>query len=101
MRRLTYMIIAVVALTMTSCGRNKAQQQYEQFLENKNEMEFITPKEDSVKLDEKGNVSNGKSDDLDLGGSDDGLMVIPDIPQERQVNMGASDYELEKMMSGR
>jgi len=29
------------------------------------------------------------------------LMVIPDIPQERKINMGATNYDLEKMMSGR
>ncbi len=36
-----------------------------------------------------------------LGGDDDGLMVIPDIPKEYKVNMHSNAYELEKMMQGR
>lgn len=41
-------------------------------------MEFITPKEDPVKLDDDGNINQKNSA---LGGNDDGLVVIPDIPR--------------------
>ena len=83
---------------MFSCHRNKAEADFERFLENKDTatMEFITPKEDPVKLDDDINQNNNV-----LGGDDDGLMVIPDIPKERKVNMHSNTYELEKMMQGR
>ena len=48
-----------------------------------------------------------KSNDLptmeDVDGyidDDEGLMELPDIPQERPVNMRSDDYELEKIMRG-
>ena len=33
--------------------------------------------------------------------NDDALLEIPDIPQERPVNMRANDYELDKEISGK
>ena len=67
--------------------------QYERFQEDSDRIEFITPPEDTVKIEEEGD---------ELGSADDEeLFVIPDIPQERSVNMGASDYELKKVMSGK
>ena len=102
MKRLFFLALAIVLLTMTGCRRNQAEQQYEKYLESTENMEFITPKEDSVKLDADGKVTNGNAEEnVNLGGDDDGLMVIPDIPQERKINMGATNYDLEKMMSGR
>ena len=102
MKRLFFLALAIVLLTMTGCRRNQAEQQYEKYLESTENMEFITPKEDSVKLDADGKVTKGNAEeDVNLGGDDDGLMVIPDIPQERKINMGATNYDLEKMMSGR
>ena len=93
MKQLTYVFFTLLLLSFIGCNRNRAARQYERFLEDSGKIEFITPPEDSVKIEE----------DVDDLGSADGedLLVIPDIPQDRDVNMGASDYELKKMMSGK
>ena len=98
MRQLSLLSLVLVILMLTSCRRNKAEADFERFVEKKDtaEMEFITPKEDPVKLDDDINQNNNV-----LGGDDDGLMLIPDIPKERKVNMHSNAYELEKMMQGR
>ena len=101
MRSLFFMLIAFVVFTTSSCRRNNAQQQFEQYLERSHDMEYIVPKEDSVKLDANGNITTDDDEQMELGGDDDGLMVIPDIPKERKINMNANNYELEKVMSGR
>lgn len=100
MRQLSLLSLVLVILMLTSCRRNKAEADFERFVEKKDtaEMEFITPKEDPVKLDDDGNINQKNSA---LGGNDDGLVVIPDIPRERKVNMHSNTYELEKMMQGR
>ena len=82
MKRLFFLALAIVLLTMTGCRRNQAEQQYEKYLESTENMEFITPKEDSVKLDADGKVTKGNA-------------------EERKINMGATNYDLEKMMSGK
>ena len=93
MKQLTYVFFALLLLSFIGCSRNRAARQYERFQEDSDRIEFITPPEDTVKIEEE--VDN-------LGSADDEeLLVIPDIPQERSVNMGASDYELKKMMSGK
>lgn len=93
MKQLTYVFFALLLLSFIGCNRNRAARQYERFQEDSDRIEFIIPPEDTVKIEEE--VDN-------LGSADDEeLLVIPDIPQERSVNMGASDYELKKMMSGK
>lgn len=93
MKQLTYVFFALLLLSFIGCNRNRAARQYERFQEDSDRIEFITPPEDTVKIEEE--VDN-------LGSADDEeLFVIPDIPQERSVNMGASDYELKKVMSGK
>lgn len=93
MKQLTYVFFALLLLSFIGCNRNRAARQYERFQEDSDRIEFITPPEDTVKIEEEGD---------DLGSTDDeDLLVIPDIPQERDVNMGASDYELKKVMSGK
>ena len=89
MRQVLLLSLVIVILIMFSCHRNKAEADFERFLENKD-------KEDPVKLDDDINQNNNV-----LGGDDDGLMLIPDIPKERKVNMHSNTYELEKMMQGR
>lgn len=98
MRQLLLLSLVIVILIMFSCHRNKAEADFERFLEKKDTatMEFITPKEDPVKLEDDINQNDNV-----LGGDDDGLMVIPDIPKEHKVNMHSNTYELEKMMQGR
>ncbi|MBR4480490.1 MAG: hypothetical protein IKO86_01155 [Prevotella sp.] len=55
-------------------------------------MEFITPVKDSVEYVE---------DEDDPFADDDYLMTVPEIPQEREVNMNGNNYEVEKMMMGK
>ncbi len=98
MKKIFIIITGLFIISLISC-RNKAQRDYERYMEMTDtaNMEYIIPKEDTVLLDE-----NGRTEEvLDLGGDDDGIMVIPDIPQERAVSPTATDYELEKMMSGK
>ncbi len=97
MRRLL-LLTPLLLLILTSCRRNKAEADYERFIEKTDTavMDFIIPEEDPVKLDANGKVEQ----DNVLGGDDDGLIVIPDIPKERKVNMRTNDYEVEKMLRG-
>ena len=93
MRQLIYGILALLLVSFLGCRRNRMERQYERFQEDSDRMEFITPAEDTVKIEDDGEEPDWMNDDE--------LISIPDIPQERSVNMGASDYELEKLMSGR
>ena len=93
MKRPTYVILTMLLISFFGCNRNRADRQYERFLEDSDKMEFITPPKDSVELEDVA----GSEDWMDDGE----LITIPDIPQERPINMGASSYELEKAMSGR
>lgn len=93
MRQLTCVFLALLLLSFYGCRRDRAARQYERFLEDSAKMEFITPPKDSVVLEDE----VGEEDWMDDGE----LITIPDIPQERSVNMGASDYELNKIMSGK
>lgn len=93
MKRLTYVILTMLLISFFGCNRNRADRQYERFLEDSDKMEFITPPKDSVELEDVA----GSEDWMDDGE----LITIPDIPQERPVNMNANSYELNKAMSGR
>ena len=93
MRQLTCVFMALLLLSFYGCRRDKAARQYERFLEDTAKIEFITPPKDSVELEEVA----GEEEWMDDGE----LITIPDSPQERSVNMGASDYELNKIMSGK
>lgn len=97
MRRLL-LLTPLLLLILTGCRRNKAEADYERFIEKTDTavMDFIILKEDPVKLDANGKVEQNNV----LGGDDDGLIVIPDIPKERKVNMSSDSYELEKMLRG-
>ena len=92
MKQLTYVFLTMLLLSLFGCHRNRADRQYERFLEDTAKIEFITPPEDSVVLEDA--VDESWMED------EGELITIPDIPQERPINMGASSYELEKAMSG-
>lgn len=94
MKQLCYVFLALLMVSVIGCRRNRAERLYERFQEDSGRIEFITPPEDTVVLEDA---------DMDPAEWDEeeGLMSIPDIPQERRVNMGANDYELEKMMKGK
>ncbi len=87
------LMMTLVALTFLACGGNTNQRMYERYQYDSARIEFIYPKEDSVVIEEE--------EEPDWMDNDEGLVTIPDIPQERSVNMSASSYELEKMMSGK
>lgn len=93
MKQFTYVFLALLLMSFFGCHRNSANRHYERFLEDTATMEFITPPKDSVEIEDVA----GSEDWMDEGE----LITIPDIPQERPINMGASDYELKKAMSGR
>lgn len=93
MKKLTYVFLALLMISVIGCRRNRAERLYERFQEDSGKIEFITPPEDSVVLEES--VDPAEWND------EEGLMTIPDIPQERKINMGANNYELEKMMKGK
>ena len=93
MKKFSLLMFAIVALTFLGCGGNTNQRLYERYHYDSARIEFIYPEKDSVVLEEEEEAS--WADD------DEGLLKLPDIPQERQVNMSASDYELEKIMSGK
>lgn len=93
MKKFSLLMFAIVALTFLGCGGNTNQRLYERYQYDSARIEFIYPEKDSVVLEEEEEAS--WADD------NEGLLKLPDIPQERQVNMSASDYELEKIMSGK
>lgn len=78
------------------CG-NSQEARYQRYLEevhDSNSVEFIPQVRDSVEAD-------GEEEDEWLGGDDDGLVAVPDIPQERRVNMNANDYDAMREFSGK
>lgn len=83
-------------LTASVGCKQTAEDRYNRYLEEvadtSSTMEFITPKEDPVPppLDEGD----------DPFANDEGIYTIPEIPQEREVNMNANTYEIEKEMRG-
>lgn len=94
MRRLFYISLALVLFTALSCKRNSAERQYERYLNDSNRVEFVTPKVDTVEVEDEGLASDK---DGDYG---EDVFEIPDIPEERSVNMNSSSEELEKIMGG-
>lgn len=89
------LLFAVMAgLAVSSC-RMSQEKRYERYLEQKNDttFEYIEQARDSV-VDEEAEAVGAIT-------NDDGLVAVPDIPKERDVNMNADDYEMKKVMSGR
>ncbi len=89
-----YILLAALFAIAVSCKRSAADQ-YQRYLESKSDSTFEYVPEVVDSLIEEVDQSE------DLGADDDGLFAIPDIPQERAINMSADDYETKKMMSGR
>ena len=84
-----------LSLPVFSGCKLSAVERYQRYLEDvadTTNMEFITPAKDSIELvdDEMGSFDDGGS-----------IYTIPEIPQERSVNMNADNYEVEKMMMGK
>ena len=94
MRRLTFLTLALTLAVLLGCRPNAEQryQRYQEEVADTANMEFITPGKDSIEVvdDEMGPIDDGGS-----------IYTIPDIPQERQVDMYSNSYEVEKMMMGK
>ena len=95
MRRLTVLTMSLALIAISGC-KQTADERYQRYLEEVSDtsrMEFITPEEDKVPL----------PDDNDIApfSKDEGIYTIPDIPQERSVNMGVDAYEVERVMMGK
>lgn len=93
---MTSVITIMLLLTaFVGCKQTQADR-YERYLEDVTDsssmIEYITPETDSLEVPE--------DDGDDPFADDEGIYTIPDIPQEREVDMNANNYELEKMMRG-
>ena len=100
MRKLIYLFVGMLVMTVFSCRPNQAER-YQRYLEDVTDttFEYITPKEDSLNADGEVIVP-----EEEVGGGwadDDGLVAVPDIPKERRVNMNASNREVERVMTGK
>jgi hypothetical protein len=97
MKRLTFLTLLLALLLTSICCKQTAEDRYQRYLEevaDTSEFEYITPDKDPVK-----NVDDEGYDPLADDGK--GIVTVPDIPQQRSVNMNADTYELEKMMMGK
>jgi len=96
MNKLIYLTFLLLITCFVGCKQSEADryERYLESLEDSTSMEFITPAEDSVKMDEIGAGD-------DVFDSDEQLITVPEIPQEREVDMNANDYDLEKVMMGK
>lgn len=96
MKRLFYISLALVLLATVGCNRrNKAERQYERYLNDSDRVEFVTPPTDTVEIEEEEIESDKAPVD------DEGLFTIPDIPEERRVNMNTNSEEIEELMGGK
>ena len=89
-----------LALTLTlfaGCNQT-SEDRYQRYLEeiadSSSMIEFIIPEEDPVAPP----TDDGEDPFADDG---KGIYTIPDIPQQRKVDMSANNYELERLMMGK
>jgi hypothetical protein len=94
MKRLFYISLALVLLGTMSCKRNKAERQYERYLNDSDRVEFVTPPADTVEIEEELEADKEPVDD-------EGIFSIPDIPEERRINMNSNAEEIEELMGGK
>lgn len=92
MKKLICMVMAVMLLTVVGCRRHKT-------------IQYVRVAPDSVAeaandIPKAGDPLESIDNSSDWSGDDDGLIAIPDIPQERPVNMRANDSELRNVMKG-
>lgn len=94
MKRLTYLMLALLPMAFYSC-RLSQEQRYQRYLEEKDDstFEYIEQPHEAI-TDEDAEAVGAIT-------NDDGLIAVPDIPKERPVHMDANDYEVKKAMSGR
>ena len=97
MRRLTIMTL-VLTLTLFAGCKQTAEDRYQRYLEevadSSSMIEYITPEKDPV--------APPTDDGPDPFANDnEGVYTIPEIPQERKVDMNSNTYELDKYMRGK
>ena len=88
-------MVSMLLTAFLGCGQSpeaRYQRYLEEVADSSSTLEFITPKEDPV--------PPPMDDDDDPFANDEGIYTIPDIPQQREVNMNSNDYEIEKEMRG-
>jgi len=96
MRRLTtFAMVSMLLLIFLGCKQTQ-EDRYQRYLEEvadtSSMIEYITPEADSIAPP----VDEGE----DPFANDEGIYTIPEIPQEREVNMNTNTYEIEKEMRG-
>lgn len=96
-RLTTFKFLMALLLTISVGCKQTQEDRYQRYLEevadSTSTIEFITPEADP----EAPPTDNGD----DPFASDEGIYTIPEIPKEREVDMNANTYELEKIMSGK
>ena len=95
MKRLTFLTLVLVLFAFIGCQQS-AESRYQRYLEevaDTSGIEFITPEEDPVEYVED-NLGDPFADD-------GGVITVPDIPQQHEVSMYGSNYEVEKVMMGK
>ena len=100
MKQLPCYLGALLLLALAGGCRPGQADRYQRYMEEVADttFEYITPAQDSIDAD--GESVKNKGEEAGWA-DDDGLVAVPEIPQERRVNMGADDYELKKVMSGK
>lgn len=95
-RSVTLLIVFILLAILWGCKQTQ-EERFQRYLEevadSSSTIEFVTPSEDS----EATQTEIGEDDSF---ADDEGIYTIPDIPQQREVDMNANSYELEKMMRG-
>ena len=96
MKQLFYIALALVLITTAGCKRkNRAERLYERYLNDSNRVEFVTPSADSIEIEEEVVEEEPVAE-----GETEGVLTIPDIPKQRNVNTRSNNAEIEKIMSG-
>ena len=88
----------VLTLTLFAGCKQTAEDRYQRYLEevadSSSMIEYITPEKDPV--------APPTDDGPDPFANDnEGVYTIPEIPQERKVDMNSNTYELDKYMRGK
>ena len=95
MRRLTFLTFIWALFAFIGC-KQTAEDRYQHYLEqiaDSSSIEFITPEKDPLE--------NVDENEVDPFANDGGIVTIPDIPKEHNVNMVGNNYEVERMMMGK
>jgi len=97
MNKLIYIPLLLLLAFFASCKQSEADR-YQRYLESLEDstssIEFVTPVKETEGTDPFGSEDDALS-------SDGELITVPETPQEREVDMNANTYELERIMMGK